>query len=250
MNIENKSIGAFATRVSRSFGGGFGLAALLPMLFMTAALLGCGTSSTKKENQEFFTSGSREADQRASQRMAKAEQLDGSGEGAGEKGKKKAVPVESSANTTASDSTNKALKVQGKVALFNRLGGEPGISNIVVDFTARALNDPRVNWSRRDVKQGGILSGKSDPWYPSSDNIALLQKHFVQFLALATGGPTRYEGKEIKSSHASMHISNAEFDATMGDFKASLDKLQVPNQEQKELLAILESTRPQIVVER
>jgi|GEM_PF-964518 hemoglobin len=252
MNIENKSITGFGTWACRSLPGGFGLAILLPILFMTFSLSGCGTSSTKKENQEFFTSGSREADQRASQRMAKAEQLQGSGEGAGEKGKKKAVPVESSANTTASDSTNKALQVQGKVALFNRLGGEAGISNIVVDFTARALNDPRVNWSRRDVKQGGILSvhGKSDAWYPSSDNIALLQKHFVQFLALATGGPPRYEGKDIKSSHASMHISNAEFDATIGDFKASLDKLKVPNQEQKELLAILESTRPQIVAER
>jgi len=44
----------------------------------------------KKENRDFFTSGSREADQRASQRMAKDEQLTGSGEGAGEKGTKKA----------------------------------------------------------------------------------------------------------------------------------------------------------------
>lgn len=59
-----------------------------------------------------------------------------------------------------------------------------------------------------------------------------------------------YEGKEIESSHANMHISNAEFDATLGDLKSSLDALQVPNLEQKELLAIIESTRPQIVTER
>src|SRR5437899_12866828 len=132
MNIENKSIGAFATRVSRSFGGGFGLAALLPMLFMTAALLGCGTSSTKKENQEFFTSGSREADQRASQRMAKAEQLQGSGEGAGEKGVKKASPATGGTGTPAS--TDKAAQAEGKLALFDRLGGEKGITAIVDDF--------------------------------------------------------------------------------------------------------------------
>ena len=47
-----------------------------------------------------------------------------------------------------------------------------------------------------------------------------------------------------------MHISNPEFDAVMGDLKASLDKLKVPNVEQKELLAIVESTRPEIVTER
>jgi hypothetical protein len=32
--------------------------------------------------------------------------------------------------------------------------------------------------------------------------------------------------------------------------KASLDKLQIPDREQKELLAIMESTRSQIVTER
>jgi len=47
-----------------------------------------------------------------------------------------------------------------------------------------------------------------------------------------------------------MRIANAEFDAVVGDLKASLDKLQIPNKEQKELLAIIESTRPQIVTQR
>jgi hemoglobin len=72
----------------------------------------------------------------------------------------------------------------------------------------------------------------------------------LQFLSLATGGPARYDGKTIKSSHAGMRITNAEFDATIGDLKASLDKLQVADREQKELLAIVESTRTQIVTER
>ena len=47
-----------------------------------------------------------------------------------------------------------------------------------------------------------------------------------------------------------MQISNPEFDAVVGDIKATLDKLQIPNEEQKELLAIIESTRPEIVTER
>jgi hemoglobin len=72
----------------------------------------------------------------------------------------------------------------------------------------------------------------------------------IQFLTLATGGPAHYEGKEIQATHSDMKISNPEFDAALGDLKASLDKLQVPNKEQKELLAIIESTRPQIVTER
>ena len=80
--------------------------------------------------------------------------------------------------------------------------------------------------------------------------MAAVKQHIAQFLALSTGGPTVYEGKEMKATHAGMAISNAEFDASVGDFKMSLDKLNVATDEQKELLAIIESTRPQIVSER
>src|SRR5438105_9777273 len=110
----------------------------LPLLLLLAALsvlLGCGGGTRQKQNRDFFTSGSREADQRASQRMARDEQLTGAGEGAGEKGTRKAVagtPTPTGRNPD-SGATNKAAQVEGKLALFDRLGGEAGISNIVAD---------------------------------------------------------------------------------------------------------------------
>ena len=54
----------------------------------------------------------------------------------------------------------------------------------------------------------------------------------------------------MQGAHAEMHISNPEFDAAVGDMKATLDKLHIGDREQKELLAIIESTRQQIVEER
>jgi hemoglobin len=207
----------------------------------------------EQQSSEFFTSGSREADQRAGQRLAQAEQLTGSGEGAAERGVKKVTPAKAGAtNTVPGGATNSMLKVAGKVALYDRLGGELGISNIVADFSPRVLNDPRVNWAREGVKRGGVSihRGQSVAWNPTPDNVAQLQKHLVQFLSLASGGPAQYEGRDIKSTHAALHIANAEFDAALGDLKASLDRLQIPNLEQKELLAIFESTRSEIVVER
>src|SRR5262245_45509265 len=45
---------------------------------------GCAGGKKEQKKDEFFTSGSREADQRASQKMAQAEQLSGEGEGGGE----------------------------------------------------------------------------------------------------------------------------------------------------------------------
>jgi hemoglobin len=238
-----------ARRSSRAVGITLSLT-LLALLTVALLASGCGGAKAQKQNTDFFTSGSREADQRASQRMAQAEQLNGSGEGAGEKGVKKAA-TPNNTNSVPLNGTNRAAQAVGKLSLYDRLGGEVGISNIVADFIPRALQDPRVNWERKGEKVGGLSlhRDKSVTWNASPQNVALLQKHMVQFLVLATGGPAHYEGKEIKQTHADMHISNAEFDATLGDLKASLDKLQVPNTEQKELLAIIESTRTMIVTE-
>ena len=75
----NKAIGR-----NRIFG-----ATMAAGLAVVLAVAGGCRSKAQKHDDGFFTSGSRDADQRASQRMAKAEQLAGSGENAGEKGAKK-----------------------------------------------------------------------------------------------------------------------------------------------------------------
>jgi hemoglobin len=217
-----------------------------------AALAGCGGGPAQKaKNQDFFTSGSTAADQRASERMAQNEQLTGSGQGAGEKDVKNAKVAKASAGGESDGATNKAAQAEGKLALYDRLGAEAGLTKIVADFLPRAMQDPRVNWNRLGVTHGGfsIHHAESQTWTNSPANVRLLQRHCIEFLALATGGPAHYEGKELKSTHAEMHISNPEFDATIGDLKVTLDRLQIPNKEQKELLAIVESTRPEIVTE-
>jgi hemoglobin len=217
-------------------------------LFLSIALIGlfgCSTGKTGKQKDDFFTSGSREADQRASQRMARDTQLAGSVEGAGEKKVKKAERGEESSHGDA-----KPAQAEGKLSLFERLGGEQGITAIVDDFTPRLIQDPRVNWQRNGIRRSSLFRRDSVVWSATPQNVANLKKHLVQFLALATGGPANYDGKEMKSAHASLRIGNPEFDAAIGDIKASLDKLQVPNKEQKEIIAIIESTRPQIVTQR
>ena len=208
---------------------------LLTLALAIVATMGCGGTKAQKKD-DFFTSGSREADQRASQRMAKEQQLAGADQ-KDEKAKKAGEGAPAQA--------------EGKQTLFDRLGGEQGITKIVDDFTVRALEDPRVNWERKGMKRGTLLKrDDSPPWTGNPQNVAKLKKHLVQFLSLATGGPPQYDGREMKNVHAGMRITNPEFDATVGDLKAALDKLQIPDKEQKELLAVIESTRPQIVTQR
>ncbi|HSV16130.1 MAG TPA: group 1 truncated hemoglobin [Tepidisphaeraceae bacterium] len=213
---------------------------LLACLAM-ALLAGCGGSEPQQKDKGFFTSGNREADQRADQRMANQKQMAG-----GSSGNSGAT----AGNHKSSDSG--AIIVPEKRPLFDRLGGADGINHIVEDFVNRALADPRVNWSRAGVKRGGfsIHRGESEQWDASAANVQKLKQHMAQFLSVATGGPSTYTGKSMHDAHANMHISNPEFDAAMGDMKATLDKLQIANPEQKELLAVIESTREEIVEKR
>ena len=209
------------------------LVVVLSVLTAASLLFAPGCATEEKKDKDYFTSGSREADQRAEQRIAKDQQIKGKGE-----------------NTDAKNPLTG--KDQEKKALFVRLGGDQGISTIVNDFVARALADPRVNWERKGVKTGGIMGihEHSVEWKPDGGNVDKLKKHLSQFLALATGGPAQYDGGEMKNVHKGMQVTNAEFDAAVGDLKSTLDKLQIPTEDQKELLAIIETTRPQIVEQR
>jgi hemoglobin len=199
-----------------------------------SALIGCGGTQQSKD-KDFFTSGNREADQRADQRMAQQEQLTGGNNNGG-----------------TTETKSQAVLSTEKKSLYDRLGGDVGLNLIVDDFLTRALADPRVNWRRFNVKHGGLSLSHNDSeeWDPTPQQLKQLKLHCVQFIAVATGGPSVYGGRDMKSAHANMHITNPEFDATMGDLKATLDKLQIANQEQKELLSVIETTREQIVEER
>lgn len=207
----------------------------LPIAFLALGgclvLAGCGSEETTTD-RGFHTSGSREADQRAEQRIVREEQISGEDRDEGEQ-------VEGNGNDE--DST-----------LYARLGAGSGIAKIVDDFVDRAMADPRVNWRRKGVTTGGFLRirKRSAEWHPTAAEVERLKKHMAQFLSVATGGPAEYEGRDMEAAHRDMKITNAEFDASVGDMKATLDALSIPTPEQKELLAILESTRPQIVEER
>lgn len=197
---------------------------ILLILFSVPFLTGCrSTKSTEEKNEDFFTSGSGEADRRG--RAAVGDDSPGSDITEEEEEEPKKIPT-----------------------LYERLGGEQGLIAIIDDFTQRVLADPRVNWERKGITSGGFFQrDKSVTWTPTEENVSRLKTHLVQFLSTATGGPAAYSGQDMRSVHADLQITKAEFNASVGDMQATLDKLQIPAEDQKELLAILESTRPQVV---
>jgi len=118
-------------------------------------------------------------------------------------------------------------------SLYERLGGEPAITAVVEDFVGRAAADPKVNFFR-DGKFKGL-------------DVARLKRLLVAFISQATGGPQKYTGRDMKETHKGMKIDHWEFEALSADLAASLDKFKVPAKEKKELLAIVGTTRKDIV---
>jgi hemoglobin len=201
--------------------------------FTILAAIGCASSPEQKKKEDFFTSGNPAADRRAEQTVPKAKDSD-------------KPDTREEAQKKASEA---ALEKQ--TTLYERLGGTNGIQRIVDDFIKRALEDPRVNWTRTGVRtKGWFRTKEARQWEATPENIRRLKLHFVQFISLAAGGPTKYDGKPMQPAHLNMQITKAEFDATIGDLKATLDHLNIANDVQKDLIAIFESTRQQIVVER
>ena len=123
-------------------------------------------------------------------------------------------------------------------SLYERLGGERGIARIVDEWVARSVNDSRVNLTRR---------GTEMQWAPADSNVAKLKGGLVQFICAASGGPRKYEGRDMKSVHQEMRISGGEFDAMKKDLKEAMKMLKVGEREQKELFKVIESARKDIV---
>jgi hemoglobin len=74
-------------------------------------------------------------------------------------------------------------------------------------------------------------------------------KYLVTELACsAAGGPQTYSGRPMGDSHRHLMITDGEWQAFMDDLQQTFDKFAVPQSEQEELRAIVESTREAIVV--
>lgn len=94
--------------------------------------------------------------------------------------------------------------------LYEEIGGEPAVSAVVSTFVGNVLADPEINWMFAQA-DGERLTGCLE------DQICA-----------ATGGPCTYTCADMVSAHAGMAITDAQFDALVGDLLMALDELDVP----------------------
>ena len=71
--------------------------------------------------------------------------------------------------------------------------------------------------------------------------------NLVDQICEASGGPCKYKGKDMKSAHAGMGISGADFNALVEDLVGALDKFKVGAHEKDQLLGALGPMKSDIV---
>ena len=123
-------------------------------------------------------------------------------------------------------------------SLYERLGGIYSIATVVDDFIDRIMVDERLNANPRvDEAHHRVLP-------------AGFKYLVTEMLAEAAGGPQHYTGRSMEESHRELLITPEEWRAFMDDLNRTLDKFDVPQRERSEVLAIVESTRDDIVIEQ
>jgi len=114
-------------------------------------------------------------------------------------------------------------------SLYERLGGQGAIQAVVTKFISNVGGDKRING------------------YFATADLKKLNKLLVEQVCMATGGPCSYSGRDMKTTHKGMKVTDAAFGALVEDLVAALDTFNVPAKEKGELLGILGPMKSDIV---
>lgn len=117
-------------------------------------------------------------------------------------------------------------------SLYKRLGGYDALAAVTDDFIGRMAADKSL--SRFFVGH-------------SKDSLGRIRQLVVDQLCAATGGPCVYIGRDMKTAHAGMGITEADWGVAVGHLVATLDKFKVPEKEKNEVLGAVSSFKKDIV---
>lgn len=114
-------------------------------------------------------------------------------------------------------------------SLYERLGGDEGLTKIVNDTIA-------LHHKNADIAH----------FFTTVDD-DVLAGHVIAFFAAGTGGPVNYQGRDMTTAHASMDMSDADYDSAVADVLKAVKANGVDAESAAEVAAILESLRPAVM---
>jgi hemoglobin len=119
--------------------------------------------------------------------------------------------------------------------LWDRLGGERTLRQVVDEFVNVAIRDPKVNYTR----DGRFLLDEQA--------IADTKRTALEIISTATNGPYSYTGRSIREIHQGMRINDAEFDAITADLRQALERSGADPPDIDAAMEMAHVARPEIV---
>ena len=117
-------------------------------------------------------------------------------------------------------------------SLYQRIGCAGGLLWLVNTLYLRVLADPLL------MSYFKHLDDQDRQW---------LRWHMLTLLAVVTGGPTKYQGRDLHQAHADLQITEEAFDRVVGHLQATLQELEVPQEDQQAILAAVQARRDEVV---
>ena len=119
-----------------------------------------------------------------------------------------------------------------ETSLYKRIGGYDVIAGIIDDLFALM---------RADSRFARFGAGRS------LDSRRRAQQLTIDLICSASGGPCYYMGRDMRTSHAGLQITESEWEASLEMTRKALQNHSVGPQEQSEFLALFEQFRKDIV---
>jgi hemoglobin len=116
--------------------------------------------------------------------------------------------------------------------LYERLGGYDAITAVANDLMPRLQGDPQLGrfWAHR-----------------GEDGLKREKQLLIDFLCVSAGGPMYYRGRDMVLIHRGMRISDSDWNVFLGHAAATLAKFQVPEADQRDVAAFVQSLKKDIV---
>jgi hemoglobin len=120
-------------------------------------------------------------------------------------------------------------------SLYERVGGINNIAVLIDDVIDRAYADP--------VFAANPLIHAAHQRFPK----AIYKFNATNLAGQVMGGPQVYRGRSLKEAHQHLKITEKEWQALIQIFEDSMNSFKVPAKEQGEIIAILESTKGEVL---
>jgi len=132
----------------------------------------------------------------------------------------------------ASDGLEENTMNDARKTLYERLGGYDAITAVANDLLPRLQADPQLArfWAHR-----------------GEDGVKREKQLLIDFLCASAGGPMYYRGRDMALIHRGMRISESDWNVFLGHAAATLAKFKVPEAEQRDVVAFVQSLKKEIV---